>query len=461
MKRQITKKELNDDQLAALNYIEKFIKGPNRQMILAGAAGTGKTALMNVVLSELGKNKNFPIVCTAPTNKAVSVISSATGKTYNKTICGLLGLVLVTYGDGRPRLKQQGECILHHYSLVVIDEASMIDSKMLEHIQNTLILHPHTKVIYVGDWCQLPPVSDQNIGIEESLVFQLPLYAKLDKVMRVADANPILDVVTKIRQDLLSPDDLFEHKTILRDDGTGIEFIDNPEKFYEKALDAFKSDEYKYNSSYAAILAYTNEKVREMNTLVRTHIYGEDVDYYVKGEELRIASPYLVENSNGKGSHVVYNTEDRIKIETITPMVDPTYGLPCYKARVHATEASCRTQVSVTLYILKPDLDTTTKYNMMVEEKRAEARLKEKEAHFGGNKYTKAEAWADFMKFVDFFAKVGYVYSQTIHTAQGSTISKVFCIESDINRIKMNHKQRNKLKYTAFTRASETLTVLT
>ncbi len=89
MKRTITKKDLNDDQTAALEYINQFIAGPNRQMILTGAAGTGKTALLNVVLSELGKNKNFPIVCTAPTNKAVSVIADATGEPYNTAICSL------------------------------------------------------------------------------------------------------------------------------------------------------------------------------------------------------------------------------------------------------------------------------------------------------------------------------------------------------------------------------------
>ena len=69
MKKTITKKDLNDDQTAALDYIHKFIEGPNRQMILTGPAGTGKTALLNVVLSELGNNKNYPIVCTAPGNE--------------------------------------------------------------------------------------------------------------------------------------------------------------------------------------------------------------------------------------------------------------------------------------------------------------------------------------------------------------------------------------------------------
>ena len=65
------------------------------------------------------------------------------------------------------------------------------------------------------------------------------------------------------------------------------------------------------------------------------------------------------------------------------------------------------------------------------------------------------------MKLKNFFLWAGYVYSQTIHTAQGSTITNVFCIESDINRLRENHLQRNKLKYTAFTRAAERLTVLT
>jgi hypothetical protein len=135
MSKVITKKDLNDDQTAALEFMEAFIKGPNHQMLLTGPAGTGKTALLNVLLSEYKGNKNFPIVCTAPTNKAVSVISASTGKTYNKTICALLGLVLVDTGHGKPILKQQGECSIQQYSLVVIDEASMLDEKMIDKIR--------------------------------------------------------------------------------------------------------------------------------------------------------------------------------------------------------------------------------------------------------------------------------------------------------------------------------------
>lgn len=461
MKKTITKKDLNDDQTAALDYIHKFIEGPNRQMILTGPAGTGKTALLNVVLSELGNNKNYPIVCTAPTNKAVSVISRATKKNYNKTVCGLLGLVLIDYGNGKPYLKQQGESTIHQYSLVVIDESSMLDESMIMQIQSALQAHPKTKVIYVGDACQLPPVSDEMRGLTQSRVFELPLRVNLTKVMRVADANPILDVVTTIRQNMASPTDLFMHETHLTEDGRGIEFVTNQDEFYEKAFAAFDTDEYKSDSSYAAILAYTNAMVKEANTKVREHIYGKDADGYVKGEELRVAKPYIMENANGKGSHVVYNTEDRIKIETITAMNDPSYGLPCFKVRVHATESSSRTQSSITAYILSPDPTAESMYMALLEEKRKEALDKEKECRFGGKFYSKKEAWADYMKLKNFFLWAGYVYSQTIHTAQGSTITNVFCIESDINRLRENHLQRNKLKYTAFTRAAERLTVLT
>ena len=460
MSKVITKKDLNDDQTAALEFMEAFIKGPNHQMLLTGPAGTGKTALLNVLLSEYKGNKNFPIVCTAPTNKAVSVISASTGKTYNKTICALLGLVLVDTGHGKPILKQQGECSIQQYSLVVIDEASMLDEKMIDKIQQALAAHPKTKIIYVGDRCQLPPVSDQIRGIPESYIFQLPLQVNLTKVMRVADANPILEVVTKIREDQKSPVDLFEHKTSLTEDGRGIEFMTNGNEFLEKILAAFDSDEYKENSSYAAVLAYTNEMVRVVNAEVRKHIYGENAEAYMKGEELRIASPYFVENPNGKGNRAVYNTEDRVKVDSATPMLDPVFGLPCYKVRVHATELACRTQSAITGYILKPDTETIVQYNTLLEEKRMEAITKEKETRFGGAAYSKKEAWTDYFKLKDFFINVGYVYAQTIHTAQGSTITNVFCVESDINRIRQDHLQRNKLKYTAFTRAAEKLTVL-
>ena len=48
----------------------------------------------------------------------------------------------------------------------------------------------------------------------------------------------------------------------------------------------------------------------------------------------------------------------------------------------------------------------------------------------------------------------------TIHKAQGSTIDNVYVVEKDIDICDWDVVQRNKLKYTAFTRAAKNLHIL-
>ena len=47
---------LSPDQTAALDALFVALRGPNREAVLAGAAGTGKTTLMRAVLAQLHFN---------------------------------------------------------------------------------------------------------------------------------------------------------------------------------------------------------------------------------------------------------------------------------------------------------------------------------------------------------------------------------------------------------------------
>ena len=79
--------------------------------------------------------------------------------------------------------------------------------------------------------------------------------------------------------------------------------------------------------------------------------------------------------------------------------------------------------------------------------------------HNGSRVYTPKEAWADYMKFKNYYLSVGYIYALTTHKAQGTTIENVFVVERNLNR-ETDNERRNKLKYTAFTRAAKELHVL-
>ena len=459
MAKRLQKEDLNDEQQHALEFIMEFIDDPaRRQMLLYGAAGTGKTSLINVLLDELDRRPEDQApkyICTAPTNKAVEVIAERTGRDYRQTIYSIMGLVLIDYNDQKPKLKKERDGSLDRYELLIVDEASMVSLQLLNEIQRQLQLCTAVKVIYVGDRCQIPPVEDANNGMMESIIFQLPIKVELTKVMRTADENPILGVVTKMRENMKSPVDLFEHKTAVAESGIGIWFEQYEKAFMNQMISYFVSDEYKQNTNYALAVAWTNAAVDAINTRVRKAIYPDtDLEYEV-GEEIRVTKTYGIDRRVGHGTiyNVVYPVEQRLKVHTVERMEDPAYHIPCYKMYVAGKNVPANT-----VYVVSSDgMEAYEKFKMELAEKcREKAKMLDRNGH---RLYTSKDAWKEYTEFTHWYMWPGYIYALTAHKSQGSTIENVFVIERNINRIEED-ELRNKLKYTAFTRASKELHVL-
>jgi ATP-dependent exoDNAse (exonuclease V) alpha subunit len=194
--------DLTEEQRAAYVAAVDFIEGDDREMVIAGAAGTGKTTVIGHVVKALVRC-GLKVAITAPTNKAVGVLSQKTREAVGDhcpnvwvgTIHALLGLKPeLDERHGRQFLRQSGRPKTEEGMVIVIDECSMIDQNLLLYIraESTKI---GAKVLYVGDWYQLPPVFER-----ESLTFSVPRQAKLIQVIRQARDNPILSLATEIRE---------------------------------------------------------------------------------------------------------------------------------------------------------------------------------------------------------------------------------------------------------------------
>ena len=195
---------LSDDQEAARAAFVNFLISPDEQvMVLEGYAGTGKSTLVKTLLDNMPKYLKmaklvnpsmyeYETVLTATTNKAAEALAQISGAEV-RTIHNFLGLrVVKDFRTGatelipRDRTPESG-CIL------VIDEASMIDSKLL-----TIIFEKTTncKIMFIGDPAQLPPVKYTTTPVFNA-GFKT---AKLTKVMRQAEGNPIITLATQFRE---------------------------------------------------------------------------------------------------------------------------------------------------------------------------------------------------------------------------------------------------------------------
>lgn len=455
----ITKKQLSPDQRKGLAEMLTFMRDASqREMVLTGAAGTGKTSLLHVFLKELSKEfKKIKVYCTAYTNEAVRVLSQRSGKNYDKTISGLLGLKLEQNEDKGKILVRDGVCHARKYRLIVIDEASMINDDCYAMIQSVLRDFPQMKILYVGDEAQLPPVN-----FASSVVFScVPNIFRLTKVMRVSEDNPIIDLVTPIRdpRNMFRPEDCFEHVDRVNERGEGVRFYTAKKPFFENLFADFMSEEYKDNKNFCRLLAYTNNAVDKSNCFIRRHIFGNEVEEYTPGDDLIVTEGYSIPLAGDKTLQVYANGE-RLEVIEAEKYTEQETNIVCWSLLVDNYLApSNKRELRHIKVVSAEGLPTYIALKRQLIGK-AKTLCAEIDPITGHPVHNRHEVWQEYYDFINSFCYVNYSYAMTIHKAQGSTIDNVYVVEKDINICDWDMLQRNKLKYTAFTRAAKNLHIL-
>ena len=408
---------LNVDQRKAFDKLCNFLMSPDDSVyVIKGWAGTGKTYCVSLfvkyVLEIVYPTKNwYRIAVTGPTNKSVRVIRKTSGirstRVTFQTIHKLLGLKERITMEGKQEFVNDGDFkpSINSTKLLIIDEVSMLNDDLFEKI---LEYRGKTKIICMGDPAQIPPVGRPDcIPFRSELAESYKIKTvELRTIMRQKEGNSIIDSSVLIRSDLGSPGSSVDPVTSVNESGEGIEFLNlNSEeirKGFPKLLESyFKTEKFKSDSEYAKVIAWRNKTVSTMNDLIRSVIYGEDpVDMSLKFYEAKV---------------VYTNDTDEEIYEDIE--------------------------------ILHEDSEAEFKKFANVLRLRALERR-------GADK-----TWLHYYNFLRRYADVSYSYSITAHKSQGSTYNTTFVLEDDIN-MNLDVIERNRIKYTAYTRASKKVYVL-
>lgn len=153
-------------------------------LVLTGGPGTGKTTTLNAII-RLFEMRDMNIQLAAPTGRAAKRMTELTGREA-KTIHRLLE---AEWGAGGKQQFCRNERNPLECDVIVVDEASMIDSLLFESLLKALRLS--CRIIIVGDADQLPSVSAGNVLNDILLSEKFPAI-RLKKVFRQAMESSIV-----------------------------------------------------------------------------------------------------------------------------------------------------------------------------------------------------------------------------------------------------------------------------
>lgn len=454
---------LTEQQFNAYSRLQQFVDDPNeRFMLLQGYAGTGKTYTLTMFVEWFLFTRKQKVAMTAPTNKAVKVMQrmaeySDVRLDYS-TLHSLLGLTEQIDGYGRQLFVQNNResCRAGEYKLIVIDEASMVADELLIGSKLTAGLFEYAeqsgfKILFVGDPMQVPPVNKTDcIPMSEDMREEIGIgFVELTEVVRQGKDNPIIKRTIEVRNNINKKEVITDRNDEYNPDTLkGVYFLDYEKKkeFIYLLNHLYNSDSFKENADFVKVLAWRNATVNNMNARIRKMIYGKDIPKICIGEKLVVNQPILDEYSET----VLYTTNDELTVESYSIQKSSYKGveLNYYSVVVRNPYKAGTNTIRIIHESSQEDFDTLLSYFK-------EQALAEKKGSWEA-----AGKWKDYFNMVRCFADVNYNYCITVHKAQGSTFVNAFVLEEDIS---MNRKvlERNRIKYTAFTRPSERLFIVT
>lgn len=156
----------------------------NGVFILTGGPGTGKTTTLNAII-ELFERRNAIIELAAPTGRAAKRMTELTGREAS-TIHRLLE---VEWNSEDKQSFSRNEKNPLDCEVIIIDEASMIDSLLFEGLLRAI--KNNCRIILVGDTDQLPSVSAGNV-LGDILKSECFAAVRLKKVFRQAGKSLIV-----------------------------------------------------------------------------------------------------------------------------------------------------------------------------------------------------------------------------------------------------------------------------
>lgn len=403
--------QLTDDQKAAAAAFTAFMVSDDKEMVISGPAGVGKSTLLKHLMTSqdhikiqglLGVDPVENWELSATTNKAAEVLQRSSGK-QAQTVHSLLGIAVTTdFASGRQTLRRKPTSPILRDSLLVIDECSMIDRQLDRLIDESTI---NCKILFVGDHCQMAPVME-----DLSPVFKRNVPIELKQIVRSQGTPPITDLCNQLRQTV----ETGVFKPILGVPGC-IDYL-SPEQAQQELRHYFVDNPETLGHS-SRILAYRNQQVIGFNNWIRAE-RGMPSELTENEWVISNASTYLT-----SGGSLRLRVEQEVRIISIGEIENFAIG-DGEKLQVREVQTSAG---PVWTAVNQEHLNAYLKY------------------------YSKMKQWMEFYRLKEWIADLRPRDACTVYKAQGSTYQTVFVDLKDIGRC-TNADQAARMLYVACSR---------
>lgn len=448
--------ELSVEQANVVDKLKDFVYKSDEMFIaLCGCPGVGKTFTITKFIESLN-----PItrVCVAtPTHKSLNILqkNKVSDTADYKTIYSVLGLVPID-NEATKEVTKKGKGNLKDYDVLIVDEASMLPNLVINFMHDELnkMSNP-TKIIYVGDDRQLPPVNEPY-----SPALHIDNKVELTTVMR-ADIL-VYQLNTQIRkyiEDRYIPN-LTDFSENIDTKGNGVHIV-NRDEFNKRIKTAFSTDVFTVNTRDTnRIVTYKNTSVDELNQMIRGN-RGLDTNIrYHEGELLILKEPMtlLRMDTNYQITEVMPNGADTISypistelevisVEATEPLYLPEYT---FAGKVVAHECSPILRNKITARVLDDDTEITftipTNYGYYNECKKYYAECITHHRKQFGYVRGAGNIWDRYYRLVNCVSCPMALYALTSHSSQGSTFDNVYVDAKNILSMAWNGKNATETK---------------
>ena len=453
--------QLSQQQQQALSQLQQFSKQPQTKcFVLTGFAGTGKTTLVGHYVDWLLKNSLVPVLL-ATTGRAAKVLINKTGKP-----AATIHSQVYTFNEVHGTSDSESGQISMHFDIrpspmgpekyvYIVDEASMISNTEAHgevsaqfgsgHLLRDFLQYTQGhKIVFVGDPCQLPPVSDDTFSPALNADYlrthyRLPAEGfQLSEIHRQNSHSEILQLAGRFRDDIIR-ERYIRWPKMGAPSGRQASLYRNDQALLEAYLPYLR----KRNYEQAVMIVHANRHNQQINMAIRQQLWGANTPLR-PGELLQVVqNSYLVPLSNG----------DQVIVEDITPD-QRVAGFQFAKMKLRKAGDNQVYETMVMLDLLHKDDPALSKRDTQTLLIDFDIRCRKKNINRKSIIYNQLLRSDPYLNAL----RVKYGYATTCHKAQGGEWPQVFLnIGSTIFALSDNARYR--WFYTAITRASQHLHV--